>query len=62
MELDYVKTLPTGGFNFDLCIRNKALEESSTLGAGKGHMKTGTTIVGCVWKVSSYSKRRQNTP
>lgn len=51
MELDYLKTLPMGGFNFDNCIRNKALAESGIAQLPKT-MKTGTTICGVVYKVS----------
>jgi len=31
MELDYLKDLPLGGFNFDNCIRNRAMAESGIL-------------------------------
>lgn len=31
MELDYLKTLPLGGFNFDNSIRNRAMAESGIL-------------------------------
>ena len=51
MELDYLKTLNLGGFNFDNCIRNKAMSESGILQAPKT-MKTGTTICGVIFKVS----------
>ncbi|CDW75801.1 proteasome subunit beta type [Stylonychia lemnae] len=49
MELDYLKTLPLGGFNFDNCIRNRAMAESGILQAPKT-MKTGTTICGVLFK------------
>ena len=51
MELDYLKTLPTGGFNFDNCIRNRAMADSGIAQAPKT-MKTGTTICGVLFKVS----------
>jgi len=51
MELDYLKTLPNGGFNFDMCIRNKALQESSAMNTPVKTMKTGTTICGIIFKV-----------
>lgn len=28
MELSYMESLPVGGFNYDNCLRNKALAES----------------------------------
>lgn len=51
MDLDYVKTLPLGGFNYDNCIRNKALEANGGVLPPKT-MKTGTTICGIIFKVS----------
>ena len=51
MELEYLKALPTGGFNFDNCIRNRALAESGMIQQPK-QMKTGTTICGVIYKVS----------
>jgi hypothetical protein len=58
MELDYLKTLNKGGFNFDMCIRNKALAEA---GSAVGQtpvktMKTGTTICGIIFKVGDLVK------
>jgi len=51
MNTDYMKSLPVGGFNYDNCIRNKALLESAALGENKlSHMKTGTTICGMIFK------------
>lgn len=55
MNLNYMKTLPQeAGFNYDNCIRNKALNNHA--GAGlqttTANMKTGTTIVGLIYKVS----------
>ena len=51
MELSYLSTLPQGGFNFDMCIRNKALTESSAMSTPVKTMKTGTTICGIIFKV-----------
>ncbi len=51
MELNYLSTLPQGGFNFDMCIRNKALSESSAMSTPVKTMKTGTTICGVIFKV-----------
>lgn len=51
MELDYLKHLPMGGFNYDNCIRNNALVQSS-MAAPPRSMKTGTTICGIIYKVS----------
>lgn len=51
MDLSYMKTLPHGGFNYDNCIRNKALLESKSISAEKvQYTKTGTTICGVVFK------------
>jgi hypothetical protein len=50
MELNYIKTLPLGGFNFDNCIRNKAMVEAGGM-KQPGNMKTGTTICGIIFKV-----------
>lgn len=51
MELGYMQTLPTGGFNYDNCIRNKALAEHTKLSAKElSHVKTGTTICGIIFK------------
>lgn len=38
-----------GGFNFDLCKRNAVLEQKGV--KPPGFTKTGTTIVGLVYKV-----------
>lgn len=51
MELDYLKTLNQGGFNFDMCIRNKALAEAAVGTTPVKTMKTGTTICGVIFKV-----------
>ena len=38
-----------GGFSFDLCIRNAMLEKK---GVQTKFLKTGTTIVGLIYKVN----------
>jgi len=54
MELKYIDTLQQqlGGFNYDNCLRNTALEAQSKMGAKIKTMKTGTTICGVIFKVS----------
>ena len=52
--LDYLNTLPLGGFNYDNCIRNTALTESGIAQAPRT-MKTGTTICGLIYKVLLFS-------
>ena len=51
MELNYLNTLPTGGFNFDNCIRNKAMADSAGMYQPVKTMKTGTTICGIIFEV-----------
>ena len=53
MELNYLKTLNQGGFNFDMCFRNTALAQAgSAVGTTPVRtMKTGTTICGVIFKV-----------
>ena len=51
MDLNYIKTLPLGGFDFGNCIRNKAMVEAGNM-TQPGNMKTGTTICGVIFKVS----------
>ena len=58
MELNYMNSLPLGGFNYDNCLRNKALEANMSQSNKLSFTKTGTTIVGIVFKVS----RQENTP
>lgn len=53
--LDYIKTLPINGFNFDNAIRNKALAESGIAQPPKT-MKTGTTICGVIFKVNTINR------
>ena len=55
MELNYMNALPqTGGFNYDNCIRNKALSANAgqCLRTNTAPMTTGTTICGAVFDVS----------
>ena len=56
MNTEYMNSLPVGGFNYDNCIRNNALTETAMSGGKMTHMKTGTTICGCIFKVSLFSK------
>ena len=51
MELDYLKALPQGGFNFDMCIRNTAMAANAQMNQPVKTMKTGTTICGVIFKV-----------
>lgn len=53
-ELGYMKSLPVGGFNYDNCLRNNALEAAAKPGqVNKDRfMKTGTTICGLIFNVS----------
>jgi hypothetical protein len=50
--LGYVDSLREGGFNFDNCIRNTALAGQTLTPTPSTHIKTGTTIVGLIFKVS----------
>ena len=54
VELNYLQTIPLGGFNYDNCIRNNALAAQTKVGAKMNYTKTGTTICGCVFDVSIY--------
>ena len=57
MELQYIKALEgtIGGFNYDNCLRNKALIESKADNKSSlQYTKTGTTICGVVFKVSKH--------
>lgn len=51
--LGYVDSLREGGFNFDNCIRNTALAGQTSMPTPSNHIKTGTTIVGLIFKVSN---------
>ena len=53
MELDYINALNLGGFNYDNCIRNKAIESGAGVLPPRA-MKTGTTICGAIYKVRYY--------
>lgn len=56
MELGYMDALPTqGGFNYDNCIRNMALNANAGNGLNTNvkTMKTGTTIAGLIFDVSA---------
>ena len=52
MELNYMNNLPLGGFNYENCLRNKAIEANIPADKKLSFTKTGTTICGCVFKVS----------
>lgn len=55
MNLNYMDALPAeGGFNYDNCLRNKALTANRGLGLQTNveNMKTGTTICGLIYRVS----------
>ena len=57
-QVSYIATLPLGGFNYDNCIRNKALLANSKAKGGAGQLKTaktGTTICGIIFAVSNLS-------
>ena len=63
-QVSYVESLPLGGFNYDNCVRNKALMEHAKTKGGAGEMKlakTGTTICGVVFKVSTLKYPSQLT-
>ena len=53
-ELSYMKTLPSADFNYDNCLRNKAILNNAGMGmqTNIATKKTGTTICGLVYKVS----------
>ena len=53
MELNYLKSLPLGGFNYDNCLRNKAMEANLGAAYKKNITKTGTTICGARFTVSN---------
>ena len=61
MDLQYINALPLGGFNYDNCLRNKALLEHSKGGPTSiKATKTGTTIVGCIFNVSCELRLMRN--
>ena len=49
-----------GGFSFDSCVRNKLLEKTGL--KAPTAQKTGTTIVGVVYKVIIYTPRAPSAP
>ena len=52
VELNYLNSIPLGGFNYDNCLRNTALQAQTKMGAQQKFTKTGTTICGCIFDVS----------
>ena len=52
VELNYLEQVPLGGFNYDNCIRNTALEANVKTKNQLSYTKTGTTICGVVFNVS----------
>lgn len=59
MNLNYMDALPAeGGFNYDNCLRNKALTANRGMGLKTNveTMKTGTTICGLIYRVSLTQK------
>ena len=62
-QLNYIESLPLGGFNYDNCIRNKALLANAKTKGAAGQLKTaktGTTICGIVFAVSQQTLLSQN--
>ena len=51
-----MNNLPLGGFNYDNCLRNKALEANLKPDKKLKFTKTGTTICGAVFAVSEIIK------
>jgi len=49
VELNYLEQVPLGGFNYDNCIRNTALEANVKTSNKLSYTKTGTTICGVVF-------------
>ena len=58
MELNYMNNLKSnlGGFDYENCLRNKALEANLPADKKLKFTKTGTTICGVVFKVSDKAK------
>lgn len=53
-QVSYVDSMALGGFNYDNCIRNKAMLANVKDKGASGQLrlaKTGTTICGIVFKV-----------
>ena len=55
VDLNYLEAMPVGGFNYENCIRNKALLAQTKAGPKMTYTKTGTTIVGCVFNVRPFT-------
>ena len=53
VELNYLDQVPLGGFNYENCIRNTALAAQTNMANKASYTKTGTTICGAVFAVSS---------
>ena len=53
VELNYLDQVPLGGFNYDNCLRNTALESQTNMKAKSSYTKTGTTISGVIFNVST---------
>ncbi len=52
MELNYLNQVPLGGFSYDNCVRNTALQAQTKMAPQMKFTKTGTTICGCIFDVS----------
>ena len=52
VELNYLDQVPLGGFNYDNCLRNTALESQTSMNPKTSYTKTGTTICGVIFNVS----------
>ena len=52
VELNYLEQVPLGGFNYDNCLRNTALESQTNMKHKTSYTKTGTTICGVIFNVS----------
>ena len=53
VELNYLDQVPLGGFNYENCIRNTALAAQTKMANKASYTKTGTTICGAIFNVSS---------
>lgn len=51
-QLAYLDQVPLGGFNYDNCLRNTALQAQTKVAHKQSYTKTGTTICGVVFNVS----------
>ena len=62
MELNYLNQVPLGGFSYDNCVRNTALQAQTKMAPQMKFSKTGTTICGCIFDVSlRNSEYREST-